>query len=322
MERSCGVRDTDGAPGLQGAVPGLDIDSSGAGAILATADPPEHTRQRRVVARRLSATAMQEMEPEFRSLVDGTLDDALGSGRIEWMSEVAEPLPMIMVARIIGVPDHAAPRLKRQGYASVEAISGFVTDGMGLGHVVLRVPDMVGASAFYTDVLGFRISDYWAERMIFLHCNPRHHSIAFGNFGDGARQLTHFMLEVRNLDDVGTTLDLCQERGVPIAATFGRHKYVPWGIAGGRDGSRNAVHILYEDGREEIVGKTARTLLKKGEVARLVTGTGGGWGDPHERPVEAVVEDVKDGYVTVEQAERDYGVVLDASTHEVKEVRR
>jgi cytochrome P450 family 144 len=118
----------DGAPGLQGAVPGLDIDSSGAGAILATADPPDHTRQRRVVARRLSTMAMQEMEPEFRSLVDGTLDDALGSGRIEWMSQVAEPLPMIMVARILGVPDHAAPRLKRQGYASVEAISGFVTE--------------------------------------------------------------------------------------------------------------------------------------------------------------------------------------------------
>jgi N-methylhydantoinase B len=110
--------------------------------------------------------------------------------------------------------------------------------------------------------------------------------------------------------------------GVTITATFGRHKYVPWGIAGGRDGSRNAVHILYEDGREVVVGKTARTLLKKGEVARLVTGTGGGWGDPHERPVEAVVEDVKDGYVSVEQAQRDYGILLDPETYDVIEVRR
>ena len=110
--------------------------------------------------------------------------------------------------------------------------------------------------------------------------------------------------------------------GVTITATFGRHKYVPWGIAGGHDGSRNAVHILYADGREVVAGKTARTLLERGEVARLVTGTGGGWGDPRERPVEDVVEDVRDGYVTVEQAERDYGVVLDPDTHEVKEVRR
>jgi N-methylhydantoinase B len=110
--------------------------------------------------------------------------------------------------------------------------------------------------------------------------------------------------------------------GLTITATFGRHKFVPWGIAGGRDGSRNAVHLLYEDGREVVVGKTARTPLKKGEVARLVTGTGGGWGDPKERAVEEVVEDVKDGYVTLEQAERDYGVVVDPETYEVREVRR
>jgi N-methylhydantoinase B len=110
--------------------------------------------------------------------------------------------------------------------------------------------------------------------------------------------------------------------GLTITATFGRHKFVPWGADGGHDGSRNAVHILYEDGREVVVGKTARTLLKKGEVARLVTGTGGGWGDPRERSVEDVVEDVIDGYVTLEQAERDYGVVVDPETYEIREVRR
>jgi len=117
----------DGMPGLQSAAPGLDIDSGGPGAVLATADPPDHTRQRRVVARRLSTTAMQAIEPEFRALVDRALDTPLHTGRIEWMSDVAEPLPMIMVARILGVADDDAPRLKRQGYASVEAINGFVT---------------------------------------------------------------------------------------------------------------------------------------------------------------------------------------------------
>ena len=44
------------------------------------------------------------------------------------MSELAEPLPMIMVARILGLDDAVAPALKEQGYASVEAISGFVSD--------------------------------------------------------------------------------------------------------------------------------------------------------------------------------------------------
>ncbi|MEX0666657.1 MAG: cytochrome P450 [Acidimicrobiia bacterium] len=116
----------DGKPGLQGAFPDAERDITAAGAVLATADPPDHSRQRKVVARRLSSTAMQAMEPEFRSLVDHVLDVALPAGRIEWMSQLAEPLPMVMVARVLGLPDDEASRLKEQGYASVEAIGGFV----------------------------------------------------------------------------------------------------------------------------------------------------------------------------------------------------
>jgi cytochrome P450 len=71
---------------------------------------------------------MQVMEPQFRALVDDTLDAALAAGRMDWMDQLAEPLPMIMVARILGLPDELAPRLKAQGYASIEAISGFVSD--------------------------------------------------------------------------------------------------------------------------------------------------------------------------------------------------
>lgn len=116
-----------GAPGLRSVLPDASLDAD-QGSVLATADPPDHGRQRKVVTRRLSTSAMQAMEPEFRELVDGVLDGALKEGRIEWMSQLAEPLPMVMVARILGVDDSLAPVLKSQGYASVEAISGFVSD--------------------------------------------------------------------------------------------------------------------------------------------------------------------------------------------------
>jgi cytochrome P450 len=116
-------------PGLRGVRPrDDDVDLERAGAVLATADPPDHGRQRKVVTRRLTTSVMQGMEPEFAELVDGVLDGALAAARIEWMSELAEPLPMIMVARILGVGDDQAPALKEQGYASVEAIGGFVSD--------------------------------------------------------------------------------------------------------------------------------------------------------------------------------------------------
>jgi cytochrome P450 len=133
-----------GAPGLREVR--TDIDTS-QGSVLATADPPDHTRQRKVVTRRLSTAVMQDMEPEFRDLVDGVLDRALAAGHMEWMAELAEPLPMIMVARILGLDDAFAPDLKEQGYASVEAISGFVTDERlaELGEPMMSVGPVVEA---------------------------------------------------------------------------------------------------------------------------------------------------------------------------------
>lgn len=99
--------------------------------------------------------------------------------------------------------------------------------------------------------------------------------------------------------------------------TFGRHKFLPWGMAGGKQGSRNYTKILYADGRDPITfGKIARHHLKKNDVARLVTATGGGYGDPLERPLEQVSADVRNGYITLKQAENDYGVVLDPATLE------
>jgi N-methylhydantoinase B len=75
-----------------------------------------------------------------------------------------------------------------------------------------------------------------------------------------------------------------------ITATFGRHKYLPWGVDSGRDGSMNAVEIFHADGRpSHLAGKTARYPLQKGDVARLITGTGGGWGATRKRDRTAVL---------------------------------
>ncbi|MBV9485366.1 MAG: cytochrome P450 [Frankiaceae bacterium] len=115
------------APGMRPAMTGLTDDAT-SGAAIATTDPPEHARQRKMVVRRLSASNIQAMEPQFRQLLDLVLDQVGPDGRIEWMNQVAEPLPMVMVTRILGLPDAAAPQLKRQGYAMVERISGFVPE--------------------------------------------------------------------------------------------------------------------------------------------------------------------------------------------------
>src|SRR5687768_1770561 len=102
-------------------------------------------------------------------------------------------------------------------------ISGFKTGALGLGHVVLMVPEMEPAVRFYQDVLGFRLSDYMQTpfKATFLHTNPRHHSLALLEVGVSA--LHHFMVELEDVDDVGRGYDLVQAEGIPVARTLGRH---------------------------------------------------------------------------------------------------
>ncbi|WP_026695651.1 hydantoinase B/oxoprolinase family protein [Peribacillus kribbensis] len=104
-----------------------------------------------------------------------------------------------------------------------------------------------------------------------------------------------------------------------FTASFGRHKYNVWGAEGGKDGSTNYFEIVKASGEVDgPFGKYNQYPLNKHDVARLVTATGGGYGDPINRPVEKVVDDVKNEYITAEQAERDYGVILDPDTFEIK----
>ncbi len=102
---------------------------------------------------------------------------------------------------------------------------------------------------------------------------------------------------------------ILSDQGGFITATFGRHKFLPWGVDGGNHGSMNAVQIRFADGREPVTtGKTARYPLRKGDVARLITGCGGGWGDPKKRDKDAVRADLRAGLISEETAREIYGL--------------
>lgn len=96
--------------------------------VLATADPPEHTRQRRVLSRLFTKSAIDAREKDVRALVDAMLDPHLESGAIEWMGDVAIPVPAVVLSRLLGLPDEAADFVRDFGYASGEQISGFATE--------------------------------------------------------------------------------------------------------------------------------------------------------------------------------------------------
>ena len=103
-----------------------------------------------------------------------------------------------------------------------------------------------------------------------------------------------------------------------FTASFGRNKWPVWGAAGGKDGSINYFQFIDADGAvSEPTGIVARRVMNTNDVVRMVTATGGGYGNPLKRPAEKVAMDAKNEYITVEQAKEDYGVLLDPDTFAV-----
>ena len=124
------------------------------------------------------------------------------------------------------VPDAAAP------FASDVLDGAFVTGIGGAGHQVLVAKGVAREDylAFYRDLLGFRISDIIIEELapgivadlIFLHCNPRHHTVAFGDL-PSPKRTHHFMVEVADIVDVGRAYERCLAAGQPLEMHLGMH---------------------------------------------------------------------------------------------------
>mgnify|MGYP005852279083 CR=1 FL=1 len=96
------------------------------------------------------------------------------------------------------------------------------------------------------------------------------------------------------------------------------HRFPTWGVAGGM-GGRTARVLLNPGtpGEREVPPFSDDNPWAGGDLVRIYSAGGGGWGDPLEREVALVQRDVRGGFVTLEGARRDYGVVLDPETLEV-----
>lgn len=95
-------------------------------------------------------------------------------------------------------------------------------------------------------------------------------------------------------------------------------KTQPWSIAGGKPGVKNTVIVHPGTDREHEVG-VSNTAFESGGAITNLTGGGGGWGNPFDREPEKVAADVKQGFVSVEAAASDYGVVVDPTSFAIDE---
>jgi len=120
------------------------------------------------------------------------------------------------------------------GAVSLNAgVSGFKTDPMGLGHLVLPAAENIPTEKFYTELFGFGISDDLSlpafaegmpeQRILFMHAdNPRHHTLGLYNFPNPVG-LIHLMAELNSIDEVGACMDRVKQAGLHIFASLGRH---------------------------------------------------------------------------------------------------
>jgi N-methylhydantoinase B len=95
-----------------------------------------------------------------------------------------------------------------------------------------------------------------------------------------------------------------------------KHVIPPNGMAGGGSGRPGDIWINPETAQaKHLPTRYADYPLQEGDVFRLDSPGGGGYGDPLSRPAERVLADLREGYISPQAAERDYGVVLaDAQT--------
>jgi 2,3-dihydroxybiphenyl 1,2-dioxygenase len=171
-----------------------------------------------------SNTALDELAARLRAagvqVEPGSAEEA-ARRKVERLFKFSDPA---------GTPSEifTGPRLAAEPFRSPLVHAGFRADDRGLGHLVLTARDQRESQRFYCELLGFRLSDrivadvfgYHAD-IVFLHANPRHHSLALGD-GMGKR-LHHFLLEVGSLDDVGLGLDRALKARVRIMNYLGRH---------------------------------------------------------------------------------------------------
>lgn len=108
--------------------------------------------------------------------------------------------------------------------------------------------------------------------------------------------------------------------GGRITVAFERSKCAPWGLFGGKPAQVGAA-VIRQPGSSESTRLQKGTALeiKPGGEIELLSGGGGGRGYPEERDPQKVLEDVRQGYVTIEGARRDYGVAVLPETLTVDE---
>ena len=133
-----------------GTVAAFDIgELGGAVQALATADEPAHSLHRKLLLPQLAAKRIRAFAPFISETATHLWNTNVHGGQIEWMSAMANRLPMMIVGRIIGVPDADIDKLTRWGYSATQMVEGLVNQDQ-----------MVAAGISVTELSGYIIEEF------------------------------------------------------------------------------------------------------------------------------------------------------------------
>ena len=167
-----------------------------------------------------------------------------------------------------------------------------LSDGIGVGY---------GARPFAdgTDAVYFVAQENYPAEFMELSYPVRLRSYAINRDSGGAGRWRGGCGVVREFEVLADT--------AMLAVRIDSVVNPPWGVSGGMNGGSGRA-VVNDD--RLLAPLSDGNMLKKGDVFRIETGGGGGWGHPFDRPAADVLADVQGGFVSAEAAARDYGVAI------------
>lgn len=170
---------------------------------LATADDPVHAMHRKILLPHLSAKRVRSIERFAVETANRLWEENLHGDEIEWMSAVANRLPMMVVARLLGLPDDDVDRLIRLGYATTTLLDGVVT------------PEQLQAAG----MAAIELSGYVLEHFDKANSEPNHGLIAdlAARYGSG---------ELEQTPALGMMLTLFSAAGESTASLLGSGAWI------------------------------------------------------------------------------------------------
>lgn len=113
-------------------------------------DPPDHTRLRKLVSKAFVPKVIKALEPDITALVDGLLDDVERRGNLDVIADLAYPLPVAVICRLLGVPVEDEPKFSDASALLAAALDPFLTL---TGHASDRFDEQMAAGIWLNDYL-------------------------------------------------------------------------------------------------------------------------------------------------------------------------